>query len=120
VQSEIEEYIEMMKEYHVFQEGPYDVRYVAQGWKDAGFAVDEAESWIEEGCYLPHYAVELRSLGVTSEQAAKEVTLKGTIAFFFSRHVITAKNIGEYLKEPEKRSLPKPQVAVVDENGSPL
>jgi len=120
MESDVEEYVVMLQKHPVFQEGPYDVRYVAHEWRDSGFSVDEADSWVQMGCELARYAVELRDLGVTPEQAAKEATFKGTIGYWFTKHIITAKNIAEYLKEPEKPSLPKPRVAVVDENGNPL
>ena len=112
----MERYVEMMKRHATFRDGPWDVPFVAQQWKESGISVEEADEWIRVDCIFPRNAVEARELGLAPKDMGHEVTFAASFGYWFRSGYIHKGNYQQHLKKPEPpRSPVRLGVHVVEE-----
>lgn len=52
-----------------FESGSRQPRLIAQDWLDEGFTHQEAEEWIQAGCWIPPLAKAMQEAGISPEAA---------------------------------------------------
>ena len=67
-----EEMVQVLRNHGVFAYGSEeDIERYAEEWEDYDFSPDQADKWLEAGCFQAYAARELSDAGISSENAAR-------------------------------------------------
>lgn len=65
----MDEMVSLISSRGEFENGSRQPRLIAQDWLDEGFDHQEANRWIDAGCWSPVLAAALRDQGISPDEA---------------------------------------------------
>jgi hypothetical protein len=96
-----EEMIQVLRNHGAFAYGVEDLENIAREWEDYDFSPNQADAWLEVGCFRAQSAYELAGAGYSPTQVSiiSEGGYRETVAYKFANSDLDLEDVKKLVEE---------------------